>query len=150
MKAIPFMLFSSTDGTFLTGQAENISVRISKDGTEFVNVEAVPTEFSAGYYFISVDDNLLDVVQFALIEITCPGAQLVVKQWSPEQIQSGTVTVDLESLKAYGDANWKTATGFSTFDPKRDTVTIDPEQAAMIANGTGGAILADIIEPNRP
>lgn len=150
MKAIPFMLFSSTDGTFLTEQAENITVRISKDGTEFVTVEAVPTEFSAGYYLIAVEESLLDVEQFALIEISCPGAQLVVKQWSPEQIQTGTATVDFEALKAYGDEHWKTATGFSTFDPKRDTVTIDPEQAAMIANGTGGAILADIIEPNRP
>lgn len=81
---IPFILLSETDGSPLTGKSADIDIRISKDCGEFSMSANTAEEFSPGYYSIELTEDELTVEQFAIVEIACPGAQLIVKQWMPE------------------------------------------------------------------
>lgn len=77
----------------MAGMAAQIVVRISKDGGDFSESTNSPTQFAPGYYKIVLTADELNVVDFALIDITCPGAQKIVKQWTPE-----TDSVDVTSV----------------------------------------------------
>lgn len=75
MKKLPFILYSSSSYSPMKGQAENIVVRISTDGGEFATSTNMAEEFNSGYYCIELTDEELECQQFAVVEISCPGAQ---------------------------------------------------------------------------
>ena len=135
MKQIPFLLISEIDGSLLEGQMENVAIRISKDGGDFRVATNNAEEFDEGYYCIELTDEELDVEQFAVIKIVCPGAQLVVKQWTPD---SGG-TADKEAI---AEAVW---------NHKRRTLTSEAHEIIepnSVLSVTSAVKLT--IEPNKP
>ncbi|MBQ3349214.1 MAG: hypothetical protein IJG38_02335 [Thermoguttaceae bacterium] len=126
---IPFILLSENSGTPMTGQASNIEISISKDGGQFAPSANAAEEFSPGYYSIELTEDELSVEQFAVIEIVCPDAQLVVKQWTPDS--GGTADKD-----AIAEAVW-------TRKPRQ--LTSDAHE--IIVPETSD--VHNIIEPNR-
>lgn len=109
---LPFILLSDSDGTPVVGASENITVRINKDGGDFCDATNNAEEFDEGYYCIELTDEELVVDDFAIIEISCPGAQRVVKKWTPD---SGG-TADKEAI---AEAVW---------DHKRRTLTSEAHE----------------------
>ena len=106
---IPFLLLSSADGSPMPGVASQIAVTVSKDGGAFVASTYRPTQFAPGYYQVELTDAELDVTDYAIIEITCPGAQKNVKQWTPE----ASAVVDVDAVAA---AVWNAKKRTLTFD----------------------------------
>lgn len=82
---IPFLLLSSADGSPMPGVAENVIVKVSVDGSTLTTLNVTAIEIANGYYYVNIDDSDVACDDFALIEITCPGAQKTVKQYTPEK-----------------------------------------------------------------
>ena len=93
---IPFLLLSSSDGSPMSGVASQIAVTVSKDGGAFVASTYRPTQFAPGYYQVELTAAELDVTEYAIIEITCPGAQKIVKQYTPD----ASAVVDVDAVAA--------------------------------------------------
>lgn len=106
---IPFLLLSCSDGSPMPGVASQIAVIVSKDGGAFVASTYRPTQFAPGYYQVELTDAELDVTEYAIIEITCPGAQKIVKQYTPD----ASAVVDVDSVAA---AVWNAPRRTLTFD----------------------------------
>lgn len=132
---IPFVLLSENSGTPITGQAANIEISISKDGGQFAPSTNAAEEFSPGYYSIELTEDELTVEQFAIVEIACPGAQLVVKQWTPDS--GGTADKD-----AIAEAVWKRTPRQLTSDAHD---IIEPNSVLSVTSA-----VKLTIEPNKP
>lgn len=74
MRKFPFQIFSSTTHAPMSGQASNITVMLSKDGTTPVLATNPVTEVGTSYYTIQLTDSELNCTDFVEIDITCPGA----------------------------------------------------------------------------
>lgn len=106
---IPFLLLAESDGSPMPGMANQINVTLSKDGSAFVAATNRPRQFAPGYYQLELTAAELDVTEYAIIEITCPGAQKIVKQYTPD----ASAVVDVDAVAA---AVWNAKKRTLTFD----------------------------------
>ena len=86
MTTLAFILYANNSFTPLTGQEENVIVRINKDGSGFSPATNSVNEFSPGYYSIILTDSELKCEQFVIVEITCTGAQRRVFCYTPDNV----------------------------------------------------------------
>lgn len=116
---IQFTLQSTTDGSYLTGQASNTTVYISKDGGAFAATTNAVAEIGRGLY---------------KVELTAAESAFTTLVYNP--VCTGAQN-NLYSIDAPTDIS-----GLSTFDPSTDTVTISSDQASTLATSQDVANIA--------
>lgn len=118
---IIFTLQSVTDGSFLTGQAANTTVYISKDGGSYAATTNAVAEIGRGSYKVTLTSAEATFNDVLLYQPVCSGAQ------------TNTWAIDAPT----------DISGLSTFNPSTDTVTIGSAQAETLATASALSSVAN-------